>query len=1699
MQSLIDGVSRGSSCASSGGSHSDVSYLIGNSIATPTSQALKTQRNFKLLSDPALIKGATKTYRYDGVCPTDQTYSPVIPRDPRNPIVRMRARPVEPMVLIVPRLTIDKNYVGQPPPIEITLTNLNDNIDRQFLAGMLIKCGPYDELLIYHHPKTNKHLGVARIVFENIKGARLCVEKYNQKSVMGKVLSVFHDPFGLICKQTVDHLSTGKPKHFPNVIDEGQFSRPQQSVSVTQNSAIHGPSQPLKEYKNEESFKDEELSGYQTFRTNRDYYIQPYRRHMVDEYQSKDSREKERIRDKYSYQTYDRSKNHHNRHETERDVSTERNRERSNHRDRERDRDYYKSRHRDRRHDHDEQNERDYRKRNITRCDKDRERGKGRNLTQVTKEYESSNNFKNNSEIAEVDKFYFHHLGASIQQHSAPSLNITSDPGYTYSTYGYNTECAQNTWAGQRSWTAPQPQSQPKVEIPPPPPPDKTPNWDDPEPPPPGQASPENLNPQFNKSSMPPENDSKGIISEKTENNELGKVDLDTRIEMMFKRKSFGNPPPFLQIESSESETENSTEKKDEMKTTSDDTQKSKLKLSFKKQNKMAQPYEQQDASDISSSDDEILHKKESLSPILIQKEEDHMSLSSLSSHDVIHRKEKSMQSHNASEKRTNFTEKDIGSRYSTYSYSNNEYYKQNLIYSLPLYPDISTPHFPNPAYMHSAYMPGFRSITYGSSYNEEYGHCTQPLSNDKIYSGYTYNQNDPFKKQIDAVVDRVSTELKQILKRDFNKKMIENTAYKNFESWWDDQMQKSRHKNRDSVLNDKNTLISDTSSSKRVDKAPDINQIINNQCDMTDLCSFTSLGLRASIPKLPSFRRIRKKSISPAKDDYEKHLSDQDEMVRGSDSEKEDTNVDMSNIRKKTDLSPKSKIKPNSPSSSSSESDDSSEGESSDESEASGDDFSSCSENGGNRSNSWKADIEGKKEKAIYSKNDIYSDSENEQGTYSKVIESVNIDRRKSSSVNKDFSITSDLEDISKDSNITIEDTEEKDNKQVIESATVLNESSITSLPNESNIEKIDKKTKNSSHFGYDRIYSDSEEEREYQERRRRNTEYMAQIEREFLEEQALKLREVQKASHVSVENENEKPAHVQNISDLPNETEYPYKKPTSATLENSLPLEKIVDDTNFADRKKDKNKGKIKNEAKYKRKQEYKSKNQLFTAPLPLQNLSETCNKQLIKSTNGLEEEHISTNEFEKLVTNQVYKEFNDDVKMSPSSDGGSSQASQASQVALEHCYSLPPHADTSKGSHQKEKQIYPNRYNANEKQQNLEHDHGSYANVNTSGNSTELFSTEKEKTIHRQNTKPGPGRPRKDPAKMRRRNGVAQSSNKLEMDKNVLTRDMLMRNLVSQTHYIPLELFKARDATDELMVLYEFLTKGIDFEDIKYIRRSYEIHLQEDTYGFWLNNTHWVDHCITDRSFLPPPPKKRKREDELKKHKSGCARTEGYYKLDIREKAKHKYHHAKSTAESTLSIDRNEDQLQQSHNKLVSKMQGISREARSNQRRLLTAFGSIGESELLKFNQLKFRKKQLKFAKSAIHDWGLFAMEPIAADEMVIEYVGQMIRPIVADLRESKYEAIGIGSSYLFRIDMETIIDATKCGNLARFINHSCNPNCYAKVITIESEKKIVIYSKQPIGINEEITYDYKFPLEDEKIPCLCGAQGCRGTLN
>ncbi|XP_020340705.2 histone-lysine N-methyltransferase SETD1B-A isoform X1 [Oncorhynchus kisutch] len=297
----------------------------------------------------------------------------------------------------------------------------------------------------------------------------------------------------------------------------------------------------------------------------------------------------------------------------------------------------------------------------------------------------------------------------------------------------------------------------------------------------------------------------------------------------------------------------------------------------------------------------------------------------------------------------------------------------------------------------------------------------------------------------------------------------------------------------------------------------------------------------------------------------------------------------------------------------------------------------------------------------------------------------------------------------------------------------------------------------------------------------------------------------------------------------------------------------------------------------------------------------------------------------------------------------------------------------------------------------------------------------------------------------------------------------------------HYSP------RSEFEEMTILYDIWNDGIDEEDIRHLQVTYDKMLQQDNGNDWLNDTLWVQHPPTNI----PAVKRKRRDDGMRDHMTGCARSEGYYKIDKKDKIKYLNSNKHLLEEGPVDMQGMSIPAQP----LVSTRAGSER--RSEQRRLLSSFSC--DSDLLKFNQLKFRKKKIRFCKSHIHDWGLFAMEPIAADEMVIEYVGQNIRQVIADMREKRYEDEGIGSSYMFRVDHDTIIDATKCGNFARFINHSCNPNCYAKVITVESQKKIVIYSRQPINVNEEITYDYKFPIEDEKIPCLCGAENCRGTLN
>lgn len=81
----------------------DLSTPRNGSITNNEQLELPKPRNFKLLADPALVKCSGKLYRFDGIVPNDPTYPAVVPRDPRNSLVRIRTRPSEPIELLVPR------------------------------------------------------------------------------------------------------------------------------------------------------------------------------------------------------------------------------------------------------------------------------------------------------------------------------------------------------------------------------------------------------------------------------------------------------------------------------------------------------------------------------------------------------------------------------------------------------------------------------------------------------------------------------------------------------------------------------------------------------------------------------------------------------------------------------------------------------------------------------------------------------------------------------------------------------------------------------------------------------------------------------------------------------------------------------------------------------------------------------------------------------------------------------------------------------------------------------------------------------------------------------------------------------------------------------------------------------------------------------------------------------------------------------------------------------------------------------------------------------------------------------------------------------------------------------------------------------------------------------------------------------------
>ncbi|MEY2168192.1 MULTISPECIES: SET domain-containing protein [unclassified Rhodanobacter] len=142
-----------------------------------------------------------------------------------------------------------------------------------------------------------------------------------------------------------------------------------------------------------------------------------------------------------------------------------------------------------------------------------------------------------------------------------------------------------------------------------------------------------------------------------------------------------------------------------------------------------------------------------------------------------------------------------------------------------------------------------------------------------------------------------------------------------------------------------------------------------------------------------------------------------------------------------------------------------------------------------------------------------------------------------------------------------------------------------------------------------------------------------------------------------------------------------------------------------------------------------------------------------------------------------------------------------------------------------------------------------------------------------------------------------------------------------------------------------------------------------------------------------------------------------------------------------------------------------------------------------------------------RSPIHGNGVFAVAPIKKGEEVIQYKGTLMTHAEAD--DMYGDGGETGHTFLFTLNDDYIVDANRHGNSARWINHSCAPNCRAVVEESADgnprHDKVLIEAIRAIKPGEELTYDYGIILDvphtarlKKLWQCLCGAPNCIGTL-
>jgi len=134
-----------------------------------------------------------------------------------------------------------------------------------------------------------------------------------------------------------------------------------------------------------------------------------------------------------------------------------------------------------------------------------------------------------------------------------------------------------------------------------------------------------------------------------------------------------------------------------------------------------------------------------------------------------------------------------------------------------------------------------------------------------------------------------------------------------------------------------------------------------------------------------------------------------------------------------------------------------------------------------------------------------------------------------------------------------------------------------------------------------------------------------------------------------------------------------------------------------------------------------------------------------------------------------------------------------------------------------------------------------------------------------------------------------------------------------------------------------------------------------------------------------------------------------------------------------------------------------------------------------------------------RSSIHNRGIFAKHDIPNDSPIIEYVGEKITKAESrrrgDALMEKSKKTGCAAVYVFTLNKRYDIDGGKGRNPARYINHSCAPNCEAYIM----RGRIWIYSLREIKAGEELTYNYGFDADTwDDHPCRCGSKRCIGYI-